>query len=70
MLRKLQFEISNEIAEEIASCKPYVIERVLIQLRMRIDGVLWQRHQQNTQNDAPESDQYKRKPVIQCASGQ
>lgn len=55
--------MSKEVAEDIAACKPYVIERVLMELRKRIDGVLWQKHQQNTQNDGPESDQYKRKSL-------
>lgn len=60
VLRKLQFEIAEDVIQDIAACKPFVIERVLIQLRERIDAILWQQHQQNTQTDGPESDQYRR----------
>ena len=58
MLRKLDFEVAEEVIREVVQCKPYVIERVLIELRQRIDTVLLEKQQQAARHDLPESDQY------------
>lgn len=55
MLRKLEFELAEEAIRDIAQCKPFVIERVLVELRQRIDTMLMEREKQAS---LPESDQY------------
>ena len=58
VLRKLDFEVAEEVIRDVVQCKPYVIERVLIELRQRIDTVLLEKQQQAARHDLPESDQY------------
>ena len=44
--------------KDIAQCKPFVVERLLVEIRQKIDTMLYEQHKQNTQRDAPEADQY------------
>jgi len=56
----LNFQLSDEAIRDIVNCKPFVVERMLLELRQSIDLILWEKKKQNTQKDVPESDQYIR----------
>ncbi|XP_021378551.1 sperm flagellar protein 1-like isoform X3 [Mizuhopecten yessoensis] len=55
---KLRFELASDVIEDLSTCKPGVIEKVLHKLRSKIDSALW--HMKNNprrESDKPEADQ-------------
>lgn len=57
VFKKLHFELADDVIRQVVNCKPFVIERVLLMLRTKIDTIMWEKHKQ--QNERPEADQYK-----------
>ncbi|XP_067945532.1 sperm flagellar protein 1-like [Watersipora subatra] len=57
VFKKLHFELADDVIKQVVNCKPFVIERVLLMLRTKIDTIMWEKHKQ--QNEQPEADQYK-----------
>ncbi|XP_067937350.1 sperm flagellar protein 1-like [Watersipora subatra] len=58
VLKKLDIQLSEEVMRDITLCKPFVVERLLLEIRQNIDTMLFEQHKRNTQADAPEADQY------------
>ncbi|XP_021378556.1 sperm flagellar protein 1-like isoform X7 [Mizuhopecten yessoensis] len=60
---KLRFELASDVIEDLSTCKPGVIEKVLHKLRSKIDSALW--HMKNNprrESDKPEADQVYNSP--------
>lgn len=57
MFKKLHFELADDVIRQVVNNKPFVIERVLLMLRTKIDTIIWEKHKQ--EDEQPESDQYK-----------
>ncbi|KAF6023692.1 SPEF1 [Bugula neritina] len=57
VFKKLHFELAEDVIKQVVNAKPFVIERVLLMLRTKIDTIVWEKHKQ--QNEQPEADQYK-----------
>ena len=58
VFKKLHFELADDVIKQVVNCKPFVIERVLLMLRTKIDNIIWEKHSKQ-QNEQPEADQYK-----------
>lgn len=54
VFKKLHFELADDVIKQIVNAKPFVIERVLLMLRSKIDNALWEKEN----SDRPEVDQH------------
>lgn len=59
----MHFELAEDVIKQLIQAKPFVIERVLLMLRTKIDTILWEK-QKDAQNEQPEADQYKQGKII------
>ena len=70
MLRKLGFELGDDVIKNISNCRPYAVEQMLMLLRRKIDRYLYENKRgkgggqiptvpdaQAALSDRPESDQ-------------
>ncbi|XP_013403112.1 sperm flagellar protein 1 isoform X3 [Lingula anatina] len=63
VFKKLNFEVADDVIRAICTCKPVVIEHVLMALRTKIDRILWERdHPPPKQDEKPEVDQEQTSP--------
>lgn len=67
VFKKLHFELAEDVIKQVVNAKPFVIERVLLMLRTKIDTIVWEKHKQ--QNEQPEADQYKQDPTPRATGG-
>ena len=59
VFKKLHFELADDVIKQVVNSKPFVIERVLLMLRTKIDNIIWEKASKQQQSDQPEADQYK-----------
>ncbi|XP_013403110.1 sperm flagellar protein 1 isoform X1 [Lingula anatina] len=65
VFKKLNFEVADDVIRAICTCKPVVIEHVLMALRTKIDRILWERdHPPPKQDEKPEVDQEQKSPYV------
>ncbi|KAK3094411.1 hypothetical protein FSP39_001445 [Pinctada imbricata] len=67
VFKRFNFEVDNDLIEGIVACKPGLIEKFLIYLRIKLNRAEWERQRQpppvkkkhgRPESDKPEADQY------------